>query len=139
MEPVGDYVHQMDRLLSAGCAMFPDEQPTDAVEPAANSPPVNPADGESGLAAAAQQAGTRYRDIDARIAELTESIDQAVKFAVAQALQAGIQARSIRDSAHSQAEAIDTATKSSDGVGQLVSTMDERLAARSVTAPRWHH
>jgi phage shock protein A len=75
------------------------------------------------------EAGARYSDVDARIAELTESIDRAVKFAATQALQAGAQARSIRDTAHSQAEAINTATKTSDGVGQLVSTMDERLAA----------
>ena len=52
-----------------------------------------------------------------------------MKSAAAQALQAGVEARSIRDTAHSQAEAMDTATKTSDGVGQLVSTMDERLAA----------
>lgn len=129
MEPVGEYVHQIDRLLSAGAAMFPDKEPTAATEPAANSAPVPAPQGASGLAVAAEHTDARYHGIDARIAELTESIDQAVKFAAAQALQAGIQARSIQDTAHSQAEAIGTATKNSDGVGQLVSTMDERLAA----------
>ena len=129
MDPVGDYAQQIDRLLSAGCAMFPDEQPTVAVEPAAESPPPSPPDGASGLATAARQVDARYRDVDARIDQLTETIDKAVKFAAAQALQAGVEARSIRDTAHSQAEAITTAATSSDGVGPLVSTMDERLAA----------
>jgi hypothetical protein len=130
MEPVGEYVHQIDRLLSAGAAMFPDDQPAVALEQAADSAAMPAPDGESGLAAAARQAGTRYRDVDTRIAELTESIDHAVKFAAAQALKAGVQARSIRDTAHSQVEAIDSATKTSDdGLGQLVTTMDERLAA----------
>lgn len=129
MEPVGEYAQQIDRLLSAGCALFPDQQPAAALTPAADAATVAAPEGPSGLAAATQQASARYHDIDARIAELTESIDQAVKFAAAQAIQAGIEARSIRDSAHSQVEAIDTATKTSDGVGQLVSTMDERLAA----------
>jgi hypothetical protein len=129
MEPVGTYVQQIGRLLSASCAMFPDEQPTVAVEPAANSAPASAPQDGSGLASATQQANARYRDVDARIAELTASIDEAVRFAAAQAIQAGIHAKSIRDTAHSQAEAIDSATKTSDGVGQLVSTMDERLAA----------
>jgi chromosome segregation ATPase len=129
MDPVGDYVQQIDRLLSVGCAMFPEELPTAAVEPAVDSPPPSAPEGASGLAAATQQASARYREVDARIAELTESIDQAVKFAAAQALQAGVQARSIRDTADSQAEAITTATESPDGLGQLVATMDERLAA----------
>jgi predicted nucleic acid-binding Zn-ribbon protein len=129
MEPVGEYVQQIDRLLSAGAAMFPDHQPTAAVEKTANSAPVSAPDDQSGLAAAAQQAGARYQSVDGQIAELTESIDEAVKFAAAQAIQAGIQARTIRDTAHSQAEAIDAAATSSDGVGQLVSTLDERLAA----------
>jgi hypothetical protein len=129
MEPVSDYVEQMDRLLSAGAAMFPDNQPTVAVEPVANPAPISAPPGSGGLADGAQQAGASYRDVDARIAELTESIDRAVKSAAAQALQAGVEARSIRDTAHSQAEAMDTATKTSDGLGQLVSTMDERLAA----------
>jgi hypothetical protein len=48
MEPVGDYVRQIDRLLSVGCAMFPDDQPTAAVEPAADSPPPSAPDGASG-------------------------------------------------------------------------------------------
>jgi chromosome segregation ATPase len=129
MEPVGDYVQQMDRLLSVGCEMFPDEQPTTAVAPPADSPPPSAPDGASGLAAAAQRASARYREVDARIAELTASINQEVEVAAAQALQAGIQARSIRDTAHSKAEAITTATTSSEGIRQLVSTMDERLAA----------
>jgi hypothetical protein len=129
MEPVGEYVQQIDRLLSAGAAMFPDDQPAVALEQAADCAAMPAPDGESGLAAAARQAGTRYRDVDARIGELTGSIDHAVKFAAAQALKAGAQARSIRDTAHSQVEAIDSATKTSDGLGQLVSTMDERLAA----------
>jgi len=129
MEPVGDYVQQMDRLLSVGCALFPDEQPTTGVAPPADSPTPSAPDGASGLTAPAQQANARYREVNARIAELTQSINQVVKLAAAQALQAGIQARSIRDTAHSQAEAITTATTSSDGIGQLVSTMDERLAA----------
>jgi hypothetical protein len=127
MEPVGEYVQQIDRLLAAGVAMFPDDQPAATVELTSRAP-VSPA-GVSGLATAAQQAGARYRDVDARIVELTESLTQAVKLAAAQALQAGVQARSIADTAHSQAEAISTATTNSDGVGQLVSTMDERLAA----------
>jgi uncharacterized phage infection (PIP) family protein YhgE len=129
MDPVGDYVQQIDRLLSVGCAMFPDQQPTAAVEPPVDSPPPSAPDGASGLALATQQADARYREVDTRIAELTESIDKAVKLAAAQALQAGAEARAIRDTAHSQAEAINTATNSSDGLGQLVSTMDERLAA----------
>src|SRR5262245_42673665 len=129
MEPVGDYMRQIDRLLSAGAAMFPDEQPAAAVEPPAHPRKVPAPDGPSGLAGAAEQSDTRYRDTDARIAELTDALDEAVKFAAAQALQAGIQARSIRDTAHSQAEAIDPVTKTSDGLGELVSTMDERLAA----------
>jgi hypothetical protein len=129
MEPVGTYVQQIGRLLSASCAMFPDEQPTVAVEPAANSAPASAPQDASGLAAGAQHTSAHYRDVDARIAELTTSIDQAVRFAAAQAIKAGEQARRIRDTAHSQTEAIDSATKTSDGVGQLVSTMDERLAA----------
>src|SRR4051812_27348620 len=88
MEPVDGYVQQIDRLLSAGAAMFPDEQPTAATVPAATQAPVSTPDGASGLAAAAQQADARYRDADARIAELTASIDQAVKFAAAQAIKA---------------------------------------------------
>jgi hypothetical protein len=129
MEPVGDYLQQMDRLLSLGAAMFPEEPPTAAVETAADSPPSAAPDGANGLAAAAQQANARYREVDARIAELVASINKAVNVAAAQALQAGLDARSIRDTAHSQAVAITTATKTSDGLGQLVSSMDERLAA----------
>jgi hypothetical protein len=129
MEPVGDYLQQMDQLLSAGAAMFPEEPPAAAVETAADSPLPAAPDGASGLAAAAQGAGARYREVDARITELTESIARAVKFAAAQALQAGVDARNIRDTANSQAEAITDATTSSDGLGQLVSSMDERLAA----------
>jgi chromosome segregation ATPase len=129
MEPVGDFVQQIDQLLSVCCEMFSDEEPTAAVEPAADSPTPSAPDGASGLATATQQADARYREVDARIAELTDSIDRAVKVAAAQALRAGVEARSIRDTARSQAEVIDTATKNSDGVGQLVSTMDERLAA----------
>ena len=129
MEPVSDYVGQMDRLLSAGAAMFPGDQPTAAVEPVATTAPISVPDGAGGLADGVQRASTFYRDVDTRIAELTESIDRAVKSAAAQALQAGAQARSIRDTALTQAEAIDTATKTSDGVGQLVSTMDDRLAS----------
>jgi hypothetical protein len=129
MEPVGTYVQQIGRLLSASCAMFPDGQPTVAAEPGANSPPVPAPEGVGGLANATQRANARYHDVDARIAELTASIDQAVRFAAAQAIKAGEQARRIRDTAHSQAEAIDSATKPSDSVGQRVSTMDERLAA----------
>jgi predicted nucleic acid-binding Zn-ribbon protein len=128
MEPVGEYVQQIDRLLAAGAAMFPDHQPTATAEQAAHSTPVLP-DGPSGLTTAVQQADARYRDIDARIAEITTSIDQAVKFAATQALQAGVHARSIRDTAQSQAEAITSAAKTSDCVGEMVSTMDERLAA----------
>jgi hypothetical protein len=128
MEPVGEYVQQIERLLAAGAAMFPDGQPAATVEPTSSSAPVSP-EGVSGLATAAQQAGARYHEGDARIVELTESLDQAVKLAAAQALQAGIHARTIADTAHSQAEAISTAATNSDGVGQLVSTMDERLAA----------
>jgi chromosome segregation ATPase len=127
MEPVDDYVQQMDRLLSAGAAMFPDEQPSVGAEQAANS--VSRLDGASGLAVAAHHADARYRAIDTRIAELTASIDEAVKLAAAQAIQAGVHARSIRDTASSQAAAIDSATNSTDGLGQLVATMDERLAA----------
>jgi chromosome segregation ATPase len=129
MEPVAEYMKQMDRLLSAGCAMFPDEQPTAATAPAADSAMVSAPQDASGLAAATQQASTRYRAVDSRIAELTESIDKAAKLAATQALQASERARSIRDTAHSQAEALTTATKTSDGLGQLVLTMDERLAA----------
>jgi hypothetical protein len=114
MEPVGDYVQQIDRLLSAGCATFPDEQPATAVEPAADSPPPSAPDGASGLAAATRQADARYRDVDARIAELTGSIDKELNFAAAQALQAGMVARTIRDTAQSQAEAINTAAKNSE-------------------------
>lgn len=129
MEPVGHYVQQMNRLLSAGAAMFPDEEPTPAVEPAADSPPPSAPDGASGIAAATHQANARYRDVDVRIAELTASLHQAVKLAAAQAIQAGVEARTIRDTAQSQVEAITPATETSDGLGQLVSTMDERLAA----------
>jgi hypothetical protein len=49
MEPVGDYVQQMDRLLSAGAALFPDEQPTVAVEPGAKAAPMPAPKGISGL------------------------------------------------------------------------------------------
>jgi hypothetical protein len=129
MDPVGDYAHQMDRLLSVSCAMFPDKLPTAAVKTAADSPPPSMPDGASGLPATAQPANARYRDIDARVAELTDWINKAVKLAAGQALQAGVEARTIRDTAHSQAAAINTAANSSDGLGQLVSTMDERLAA----------
>ena len=52
-----------------------------------------------------------------------------MKFAAARSPSSCIEARSIQDTAHSQAEAITTSTESSDGLGQLVSTMDERLAA----------
>jgi hypothetical protein len=92
------------RFVSCLLRQFPREatglEPTVAVEPVAKS---------------AQHASDRYSDVDARIAELTESIDPSVKFAAAQAIQVGAQA-SIR--------AINTATRSSDGLGQLVSTMD---------------
>jgi hypothetical protein len=130
MEPVGDYVQQIDRLLSAGAAMFPGEQPVSTQAPTDVTARISP-DDRSGLAAAATEADARYRDVDARIAELNAAIDKAVKLAAAQAVQAGIQARSIRVTANSQAEAIQDAATGSDGLGQLVSTMDERLAAMS--------
>jgi hypothetical protein len=128
MEPVADYVQQIDRLLSAGAAMFPDDRPTGAAAPS-GAAGVPPPGGAGGIAAAAQQADTRYRTVDTQIAELTAAIDAAVKLAAAQAVQAGIEARSIRVTANSQAHAINGATDGSDGVGALVSTMDERLAA----------
>ena len=67
METVSDYVEQMDRLLSAGAAMFPDNQPTVALEPVADPAPISAPHGSGGLADGAQQAGASYRDVDARI------------------------------------------------------------------------
>lgn len=120
-------MQQVDRLLAAGAGLFPDEAPAERVEPVAA--PTSAPQGTSGLAAAARQAGARYREIDSKIAELTASLDEAVKRAAAQAIQAGIEAKTIRVTASSQADAIDEATDGADGLGALVTTMDERLGA----------
>jgi hypothetical protein len=129
VDPRAEYAQRIDRLLSAGCALFPNAEPTTSAASltaaAANPTP----DGHSGLAAATQQAGDRYHDIAERIAELTLSLDEAVKFAAAQAIKAGLQAKTIRDGAQTQVDAITGATNTSDGLGELVSSMDERLAA----------
>ena len=119
---------QMDRLLAAACAIFPTgEEPVPTARPGQWAEAPSP-EGVSGVAAAARRASAGYRDAGARVTALTEALDETVSAAAAQGQQAGAAAAGIRDTARSRAWAIAPSAQSPQGVGLLVSTMDERLA-----------
>lgn len=130
MSGVNGYLRQVDLLLTAGCGLFPNGSGVPAidgpVEPS-RQVPVPPDSG--GLGAALEGVAAGYRQADARISEVSEALWQAMNEAVVEAQRGRDAAMAIRGSARSRAAAIAPATEEPDGLGLLVSTMDERLAA----------
>ncbi|HTQ19041.1 hypothetical protein [Mycobacterium sp.] len=129
MSGVNGYLRQVDLLLSAGCAVFPNGAGVPAIEGAAEpSHQASPPD-SGGLAEALEAAAAGYRQAGARIVALSEALRQELNDAAVEAQRGRDAAIAIRGSARSQAAAIAPGTEEPDGLGLLVSTMDERLAA----------
>jgi len=124
---VEDYLSQMDRLLVAGC-FFPDGTalPAPAAETGAEAP-ASPAGGALGEAVG--QAGAGYRAAGTRIGALEDAIGQAVGEALAEVQRGRQTATAILATARSQAAAVAEAARDPEGLGLLVSGMEERLAA----------
>ena len=81
---------QINRLLAAGCAIFPaGEEPVPTARPGQSADAPSP-EGASGVAAAVQRASAGYRDAGARVAALTEALDETVSAAAAQGQQAAL-------------------------------------------------
>ena len=123
------YVEQLDRLLSAGCGVFPTGEPVGGPDVIAAFSEVSPPPGDSGLGGAAGGRLGRYRDASVRIGELVEAIVAGVNAAAAEAREAAAKAVSIRDSARVQAGAVRRRLAPRMGLVRWCAMMDERLAA----------
>ena len=129
MNDVDAYVTHMNRLLDSACTLFPNGQSPTAA-PAGEAPPAASApDGASELARGAEAGGEQYRRAGARITALEEAIRQAVDDAVAEGRRGAEAAAAIRDGARSEAGALAPSTQAPEGLGHLVTALDDRLAA----------
>jgi hypothetical protein len=129
MSGVNGYLRQVDQLLSASCGLFPNGAGAPSLAGGAEPPYPPPPPESGGLGGALEGAAAGYRQADARIAALNDALAQAMNEAAAEAQRGRDAAMAIRGSARSQAAAIAPATEEPDGLGLLVSSMDERLAA----------
>ena len=123
------YVAQLDRILAAAASLFPAE--SHDAELQRSSAPTGGAlpDGESGLAAAAGEASTRYRRDDARAVALSDALHSSVMEAVTHAREANVSARAISQTAATGARAVLAEGTDPHNLVLLVSQMDDRLAA----------
>lgn len=125
------YLNRMDGLLTAGCGLFP----TGTAEPravlhaaTADIEVPEPPEG-GGLAEATRAAAAEYRSAGKRVTALADAIREATNEAAAEGQRGRAAATVIRATARTRAAAITGVTQTPDGLGLLVSTMDERLAA----------
>ena len=129
MEFAHGYVAAVDRILAAAVSIFPADPQSAEVkgDPAALGADVP--EGRSGLAAAAEEAASRYRHDDARAAALNDALHSEVIDAVSHAHQAIDAARTIRKTATTSARAVIAEGGEPHNMVLLVSQMDDRLAA----------
>jgi hypothetical protein len=120
----------IDRLLSRGHGLFPSSGGPGNVgnDPGPGpSPPPAPAGGGQ-LATGVGQAGDDFQRSRSAVSSLGDDADQAAGDATAVGAQGRASSGAIRDTARTQAVAIDPATNQPAGVKLMVSTMDQRLA-----------
>lgn len=132
MSDVDVYVSHMERLLDAACAIFPNG---DAALPptVVDRPPEAPLpDAAGGTALGAAHAGQSFDQASARVVALDEALRQTVNDAVAEGRRGAAAAAAIRDGARSDVGAVAPSGQTSDGLGLLVSALDERLAAMQI-------
>lgn len=122
------YVAQIDRVLAAGEALFPMSRPdpgaVDGQVPTVPTPPAG-----SGLARGAGTDQQGYRQRLNTVSALDDQTNSASGQGSAQAQNGRSAATAVRRDAAVTAAAIAPATGSPAGLRQLVSSMDERLAA----------
>ena len=123
------YVAQVDRILAAAVALFPDAAHRAGLQrdpaPAVAALP----DGDSGLAVATGEASSRYRSDDARAVALSDALHSSVAEAITHAQQANESARAISQTAATGARAVLSEGTDPHNLVLLVSQMDDRLAA----------
>jgi hypothetical protein len=129
MDAAQSYVAQVDRILTAAVSLFPAEEHGADLQrdpaPAGRDLP----DGDSGLAASAGEASSRYLRHDARAVALNDALHSSVAEAITQAQQANESARAISQTAASGARAVLAEGADPHNLVLLVSQMDDRLAA----------
>jgi len=125
---VSAFVAGVDRLLAKGHGLFPASGGAGNVgtDPAPASPPAPAGGGQLGVGAAV--AGDDYERSRSAVSSLGDDADQAAGDATAVGAQGRASSGAIRDTARTQAAAIDPATNQPAGVKLMVSTMDQRLA-----------
>jgi hypothetical protein len=129
MDAAQSYVAQVDRILAAAVSLFPAEE--HGADLQRNPAPMGGdlPDGDSGLAAAAGEASSRYRRDDSRAVALSDALHSTVTEAVTHARQASESARAISHTAATSALAVLAEGSEPHNLVLLVSRMDDRLAA----------
>jgi hypothetical protein len=123
------FVTGVDRLLARGHDLFPASGGAGNAGgngPGGQPPPAPPGGGQ--LGAGATQAGDDYQQSQAAAASLSDDTSQAADDANTVSAQGRANAGGIRETARTQAAAIEPTTNQPAGVKLMVSTMDQRLS-----------
>ncbi|WP_027332141.1 hypothetical protein [Mycolicibacterium tusciae] len=127
MNAAWKYVAEVDRALSAACALFPGSD--GALPDGAPVAPRTVPESAGGLVRAEEAAALDYQARDSRATAATAELRAVVQEAVAVARQCSVAAADIRQRAATDTGAIARGHEPTpEAVGLLVSRLDERLA-----------
>lgn len=127
MDAAWKYVAEVDRALSAACALFPVSE--GALPEGAPVAPRSAPESAGGLVRTEDAAASDYQARDSRATAATAELRAVVQEAVALARRRSVAAADIRQRAETDAGAIAASEQPTpEAVGLLVSRLDERLA-----------